>query len=142
MADSINIQTVQQFFTAQYAGDFDKAFGEYATPDFKWIVASANNQALKSVIPWAGYTHQGKEGYINLTSLLFAEFEPLEFEQHRYTDAGDRVFVEGHFMFRHRVTGLLADSDWVARFDMRDGRISGGQFFENTAGVAQARQAA
>ena len=142
MTDTHNIQTVKQFFAAQYAGDFETAFNHYAAPDFKWIVASANNDALQTAIPWAGYTHQGKEGYIKLTALLFAEFEPLEFEQHRYTDAGDRVFVEGHFLFRHRETGRIADSDWVARFDIRDGLISGGQFYENTAGVAEARKAA
>lgn len=141
MTDSPNIQTVKHFFAAQYAGDFDTAFRDYAAPDFGWIVGSADNEALKNAIPWAGYTHHGKEGYLSLTAMLFAEFEPLEFEQRHYTDAGDRVFVEGHFVFRHRETGLLADSDWIARFDMQDGRIRGGQFYENTADVARARMA-
>ncbi|MDY6940456.1 MAG: hypothetical protein SWY16_22715 [Cyanobacteriota bacterium] len=54
--------------------------------------------------------------------------------------AGDRVFVEGHFTFRHRTTGKIADSDFLAAFRMENGRISGGQFYENTAGVAAARQ--
>ena len=136
-----NIDTVKGFFAAQYAGDFDKAFQQYALPNFQWIVASADNDSLREAIPWAGYTHRGKEGYVRLVTLLFSEFEPLIFEQQRYTDAGDRVFVEGHFQFRHRETGKLADSDWVARFDMQDGRILGGQFYENTAAVAAARLA-
>ena len=77
-----------------------------------------------------------------MTTLLFSEFEALEFEPKRYSDAGECVFVEGHFTFRHRQTGKIADSYWIARFDMRDGLIAGGQFYENTAGVALARKAA
>ncbi|MEM9151351.1 MAG: nuclear transport factor 2 family protein [Cyanobacteria bacterium P01_F01_bin.3] len=137
-----NTQTVQKFFEAQYAGDFDLAFQAYAQPHFQWVVASSSNEALRAAIPWAGYIHQGKEGYIRLMSLLFSEFEALEFEPSRYTDAGDRVFVEGHFVFRHRTTGKIADSDWVARFDMDTGRIAGGQFYENTASIAEERRAA
>lgn len=137
-----NTQIVQKFFEAQYAGDFDVAFQSYAQPNFLWVVSSRQNEALRTSIPWAGYTHQGKEGYIRLVTLLFSEFEALEFEPRHYTDAGDRVFVEGHFIFRHRQTGKIADSDWIARFDMQAGRIAGGQFYENTAGVAEARRAA
>lgn len=142
MTISTNIQTVQKFFEAQYSGDFDLAFQAYAQPNFQWVVSSGNNETLRAAIPWAGYTHQGKEGYIRLVTLLFSEFETLEFNPRRYTDAGDRVFVEGHFIFRHRKTGKIADSDWVARFDMQDHYIIGGQFYENTAAVADARKAA
>ena len=135
-----NTETVQKFLEAQYAGEFDHAFQDYAHSNFQWVVSSNSNENLRAVIPWAGYTHKGKEGYVRLVTLLFSEFEALEFEPRRYTDAGDRVFVEGHFTFRHRETGKIADSDWIARFDMDAGRITGGQFYENTAGVAAARQ--
>lgn len=140
--EQTNVETVQKFFEAHYAGDFDRAFQAYAQPNFQWIVSSSSNESLRAAIPWAGYTHQGKEGYIRLVTLLFSEFEVLTFEPSRYTDAGDLVFVEGHFTFRHRQTGKIADSDWLARFDMEDGRITGGQFYENTVGVAEARRAA
>lgn len=120
----------------------DRAFKDYAHSSFHWIVGSGNNEALRRVIPWAGHVHQGKEGYIRLTTLIFSEFEVLEFIAQRYTDAGDRVLVEGHFTFRHHKTSKIADSDWIARFDIQDSRISGGQFYENTAGVAEARRAA
>ncbi len=71
---------------------------------------------------------------------LFREFEPLAFDAKRYTDAIFAVFVEGHFTFRHRETQGTAESDWVARFDMADGRLAAGQFYENTYAVAAARQ--
>ena len=141
MADSANVQAVRGFLTAQYAGDFETAFRDFALPDFRWIVSTADNDDLRAVIPWAGYSHDGKEGYVHLTNCLFSEFEALEFNPSRFTDAGDMVFVEGRFVFRHRKTAKIAVSDFVSRFDMRDGRIAGGQFYENTAAIADARKA-
>ncbi|MEM8718683.1 MAG: hypothetical protein AAGE84_05170 [Cyanobacteria bacterium P01_G01_bin.39] len=32
---STNTQVVQEFFTAQYAGEFDRAFKDYVNPNFK-----------------------------------------------------------------------------------------------------------
>lgn len=140
MSETGNIMAVKGFLDAQYAGDFDRAFGEFAQPDFTWIVSTAANDELRASIPWAGYEHKGKEGYVRLTTLLFSEFEALEFTPSKFTDADESVFVEGRFVFRHRETAKIAISDFIARFDMRDGRISGGQFYENTAGIAEARK--
>lgn len=140
MSESKNIVAVKGFLEAQYAGDFDTAFAEYAQSDFQWIVSTEDNEALRAAIPWAGYVHKGKDGYIRLTHVLFSEFEPMEFTPSRYTDAGERVFVEGRFVFRHRETSKLVVSDFIGRFDMRDYRITGGQFYENTFGVAMARK--
>jgi ketosteroid isomerase-like protein len=136
---SDNVKTVQGFFAAQYAGDFDRAFDFFADPGFEWVVSTTNDEALNRAIPWAGTTLVGKEGYKRLTTQLWTEFEPLEFELTRFTDGDERVFAEGHFLFRHRSTGKTAASDFVARFEMRDGKIAGGQFYENTYAVAQAR---
>ncbi|HZF33103.1 MAG TPA: nuclear transport factor 2 family protein [Candidatus Angelobacter sp.] len=133
-------EIVRSFFAAVYAADYERAFRDYAHPGFAWVVGSAANDGLRAAIPWAGYELVGREGYVALTSMLFSEFEPLSFETRRYVAAGDLVFVEGHFTFGHRQTGKIADSDWLARFDMRDGRIAGGQFYENTYAVAAARR--
>ncbi len=141
MKNSANIQAARGFLHAQYHGDFDRAFRDYAHADFRFVVASENNEDLRAVIPWAGYEHRGREGYERLMSLLFSEYESLEFEVRRLTDTGDQVFGEGHFVFRHRETAKVADSDFIVRFVMRDGKIAGGQFYENTAAVAAARQA-
>jgi uncharacterized protein len=134
-----NAEIVKSFFAATYAGDFERAFRDCAHPDFAWIVGSATNDDLRRAIPWAGHALTGREGYLSMTNTLFSEFESVRFEARRYIDAGDSVFVEGHFTFRHRETGRLADSDWLARFDMKNGRIAGGQFYENTYAVAAAR---
>lgn len=140
MDDSPNIEAAKRFYELVYAGDFDRAFSEYAHPDFHFAVGSSNNDELKAAIPWAGHVHQGREGYVALTNMLFSEFESLSFEPRRFSDTGDAVVVEGHFTFRHRVTAKIADSDWLVRLDMKDERIVGGQFYENTYAVAAARQ--
>lgn len=139
MPDLAPTETVARFFELQYAGDFDTAFRELATEDFTWVVGSRDNDELRTGIPWAGHRHNGKAGYMELTGQLFGEFEVIDFRPDWFHDAGDRVLVEGHFRFKHRETGYIADSDWMARFDMRDGRIAGGQFYENTFAVAAAR---
>jgi ketosteroid isomerase-like protein len=135
-----NTEVVRSFFDAVYAADYERAFDAFTSPGFTWVVGSADNDALRAAIPWAGTRLTGRDGYLSLVRTLFGEFEALSFVPLRYFDAGEAVFVEGQFQFRHRQTGKLADSDWLARFDMRDGRIAGGQFYENTYAVAAARQ--
>lgn len=134
-----NTDAVKHFFEAQYSGNYDKAFNNYANPEFTWAVGMGSNSELTAAIPWAGRRLAGAEGYKTLTGELFGEFEPLVFDAKRYDDVGDVVYVEGYFKFRHRKTGKIAEADWLARFNMRDGRISGGQFYENTYAVAAAR---
>lgn len=136
-----NTDVVRRFFEAtQYAGDFDRAFGEHVNPEFTWAVGMIDNAELTAAIPWAGRRLAGAEGYKTLTCELFGEFEPLVFDARRFSDVRDAVYVEGYFKFRHRRTGKIAEADFCARFDMRDERISGGQFYENTHAVATARQ--
>jgi ketosteroid isomerase-like protein len=134
-----NIDAVRGFLEAQYAGDFDGAFDRHANPEFTWAVGMSDNVQLTTAIPWAGRRLAGADGYRTLTGELFGEFESLLFDPRRFSDVGDAVYVEGYFRFRHRRTGRIAEADFCARFDMRDGRISGGQFYENTYAVAAAR---
>lgn len=134
-----NTETARRFFEAIYAGDFDGAFSRHAHKDYRFAVGSADSAELRAAIPWAGHPHLGQSGYAELMHQLFSEFEPLSFEAKSFVESGDKVFVEGHFRFRHRTTGKIAESDWLTRFDIRDGRIAGGQFYENTYAVAQAR---
>ena len=134
-----NISTVKGFLDLQYQGKIDEAFDTYANKNFSWIVGSGGNEALCKAIPWAGYRHNGLDGYKNLVSLLFGEYEAEVFEVHQYHDVDDQVFAVGHFKFKHKETGKVADSDFIGRFDMKNGKIAGGQFYENTFAVASGR---
>ena len=119
MTETTNTTAVRRFLELQYEGDIEGAFRRHAHPDFQWVVSTRDHDGLRDAIPWAGYTLEGKSGYEHLVGLLFGEFEPLEFTTTTFTDAGDRVFVEGRFVFRHRQTTKLAISDFLARFDLR-----------------------
>ncbi len=134
-----NIEVVQEFLRLQYEGKIEEAFTNHAAPNFKWIVSSGNNPALENAIPWAGMTHKGLEGYKNLTGLLFGEYEALEFDAKEFYEVQDKVFMTGHFKFKHYKTQKIADSDFVGLFHMKNGKIAGGQFYENTYAVAAGR---
>jgi ketosteroid isomerase-like protein len=140
MTANADIAIVQKFFEGIYAGELEAAFEACAQPDYRFVVGSSANEELNAAMPWGGVTHSGKQGFLKLTTRLFSEFEALEFDLRRFCAAQSQVFVEGHFVFRHRETGKIADSDFLARFDMKDGRIAGGQFYENTFAVAAARK--
>ncbi|MEO1050737.1 MAG: nuclear transport factor 2 family protein [Bacteroidota bacterium] len=134
-----NIETVQGFLDLQYQGKIDEAFASHADKNFSWIVGSRANEELTKAIPWAGYNHKGLEGYKTLVSLLFGEYDAEVFEVHQYHEVNDQVFAVGHFRFKHKETGKIADSDFIGRFEMKQGKIAGGQFYENTHAVAAGR---
>jgi ketosteroid isomerase-like protein len=132
-------RVVYDFYEAVYADDFDRAFDDYVDENFTFVVGTANNPALNAQIPWAGVEHKGRSGFDELVTVLYGEFEPIVMEPRVFTETGDTVFLEGHFRFKHKVTGKFADSDWLAKYTVKDGRMQGGIFYENTAGVAAAR---
>ena len=134
-----NTDIVKAFLALQYEGEIEEAFQNYATENFSWVVSTQENKELTAVIPWAGFTLKGLEGYNFLTSFLFGEFEALIYEPREFYEINDKVFMVGYFKFKHHKTGKLAESDFVGLFNMKEGRIEGGQFFENTYAVAAAR---
>lgn len=101
---------------------------------------SADNPDLRAAIPWACYDHMGAEGHANLYAQLLGEFDVEAFEPRSFAEAGGKVCVEGRSRFRRKETGKVADSDWCARLDTKDGRITGGRFYENAQRVAAARR--
>ena len=138
--DSHNIATVKAFLKAQFAGEAERGFHDYASPSFNWTVASRDSPDLTAAIPWAGFTLKGAEGYKNLMDLLFGEFEPLEFKPSAFYDAKEVVFVMGTLAFKHRKTEKIARSDFVSRFDIFEGKVGGGQMYEDTYAFASARK--
>ena len=135
-----NITVVKNFLALQYAGKIDEAFDKYAREDFYWTVSTQDNEELAAAIPWAGRQLSGKAGYKVLTGELFGEYESLNFDVHNYYAAEDKVFAVGHFDFRHYKTGKMAKSDFIGLFTLSDGRLAGGQFYENTYAVAAGRK--
>ena len=137
--DSWNTAVVKSFLAETYQGQLESACDRYAHSDLAWVVGTDKDDTLRFVIPWAGCKHKGHDGFAAFFRMLSAEFENLTFEAHRFTDIGDAVFVEGYSLLRHRETGKLASGDWLARVDMRERRIAGGQLYVNTFAIAAAR---
>ena len=140
MTELTGIPMVKEFFRLQYEGDYEQAFRRFGGDGFVVVTSSDENKELIAAIPWAGYRHDGKEGYAELNGALFGEFDVEQFEPQHFSDAGERIFVEGHFRFRHKATGKIADSDFCCRFIVEDDKITAVQFYENTYGVAEARR--
>ncbi|MBP2831041.1 hypothetical protein J8281_02475 [Aquimarina sp. U1-2] len=134
-----NIKVVQNFLTLQYEGKVEEAFEKYADPNFKWVVSTNNNKELTKAISWAGYEHRGLEGYKKLNELLFGEYEPLEFNTNEFYEVENKVFMIGDFKFKHYTTGKIAESDFVGIFNLKENKITDGQFYENTLAVAAGR---
>ncbi|MEM7550407.1 MAG: nuclear transport factor 2 family protein [Bacteroidota bacterium] len=134
-----NVEVVQNFLSLQYEGNIDDAFSNYAHQDFYWTVSTQNNEELNKAIPWAGKEHSGKKGYEELITELFGEYEAKKFEVYNYYEVKDKVFAVGHFDFQHYKTGKMAQSDFIGMFTVTDGKINGGQFYENTYAVAASR---
>jgi uncharacterized protein len=132
-----NVALVRRFYERVYAGDIDAVLA-MLHKDFTWIVGT-ESPALATAIPWAGRLLRGREGFLELVTTLFGEFESQEFEAQEFHPVGGHVFVQGRFEFRHYKTGKSAAGDWLARFDISGDEILGGQFFENTFAVAAAR---
>jgi uncharacterized protein len=128
---------VRAFYDHIYAGDIDAAL-TLIDGEFTWLVGTLSDE-LTAAIPWAGRILRGPEGFRELVEQLFGEFENIEFAARSYAASGEYVFVLGFFTFQHKQTGKKVTTDWMARFQVVDGFIRGGQFFENTYGVAAAR---
>ena len=131
---------VKKMLEMQYGSGVDTNFvTQYSNENFQWIVGIVNEE-LHKAIPWAGVVQNGMEGYYNLVGQLFGEFEVLQFLPKDFHETETKVFVEGYFKFQHKVTKKIAETDYIMRFDFDNGKISGGQMYENTYGVAEARK--
>ncbi|GAB3434950.1 nuclear transport factor 2 family protein [Flindersiella endophytica] len=133
-----NASLIRTFYDHVYSGEIEDILA-MLHDDFTWLIGT-NSEELAAAIPWAGRVLRGSKGFLEMVDGLFGEFETVEFQARDFVTAGDDVFVEGMFVFRHKETGKTAVSDWLARFRVADGKILGGQFFENTYAVAAARK--
>ncbi|WP_024802872.1 alpha/beta fold hydrolase [Nocardia sp. BMG51109] len=136
-ADAQPADVVRRYFGHIYAGEIDAA-AAMLHPDFTWLVGTESAE-LTAAIPWAGQVWHGRDGLRDLVEMLFGEYESAEFQARDFYPVGGHVFVRGYFDFRHKSTRKRAAGDWLADFEVIDGAIRGGQFFENTYAVAAAR---
>ncbi len=134
MSDQTNLGVVQQTYAAVGSGDIPAVL-DLLTDDVEWTLQGP------SVIPWAG-TRRGREGVAEFFSLLGETLEFEQFEPREFVAQGDTVVVLGYERSPVKATGCTFETEWAHVYTLRDGRIAKGRFFEDTAALVVALDAA
>lgn len=124
--------TVNDYFEAFGARDLDRLVS-FFSPDATWIVPGDPD-----LTPWVGH-RRGPEEIRQFFTQFFEAAEPLAFEVYSQTEIGsDGVLITGRFAYRFRDSGLEFEDEFVQRYTVEDGRITGFRIFEDSLGLARA----
>ena len=124
MSERTNTDVLQQGYEAFGRGDIPAVL-DLLTDDVEWI------QQGPSVIPFAGTRH-GHEGVAEYFSLLDEHLEFEQFEPREFVAQGETV-VLGYERSLAKATGRPLEQEWAHVYTLRDGKITTGRFFEDTA---------
>ncbi len=126
MSDSTtNVDVVQQAYAALGRGDIP-ALQSFLIDDVEWSLPGP------SVIPWAGTRH-GREGVAEFFSLIGETLEFEQFEARAFVGQGETVVVLGYERSLVKPTGRTFEQEWAHVYTLRNGKITKGRFFEDTA---------
>ncbi len=134
MSEQTNVEVVQQAYEAFGRGDIP-AMLEVMTDDVDW------NLQGPSAIPWAGPRH-GREQVGEFFSLIGQTLEFEQFEIREFVSQGDTVVILGYERSRVKQTGRPFENEWTHVYTFRDGKIAKGRFYEDTAAMVVALDAA
>ena len=130
MSERTNVGVVQQAYEAFGRGDIPAVL-DLLTDDVEWTLQGP------SIIPWTG-TFRRREGIAEFFSLLGETLEFEQFEPRKFVGQGDTVVVLGHERSVVKQTGRRYEQEWAHVYNLRDGKIATGRFFENTAAQVEA----
>ncbi|MGV3588379.1 MAG: nuclear transport factor 2 family protein [Adhaeribacter sp.] len=131
MSEQDNVKVVQEGYRLFLSGDFENLMPQY-TEDVEYIVPGPSDLS-----PIAG-RYVGKEGVKQFYSKVGAHFEFSVFQPQEMIPQGDKVVVLGHYEAKAKATGQLLAIDWIHLFQLRDGKVSRFQIYEDTATVVAA----
>ena len=134
MPDSPVVDVVKRAYAAFKSGDVE-GFLEMCAPDIEW-----GDVAIKGVAHHAGPV-RGRDAVRRAIETLVANEEVLEFQQHRFVDQGDRVFVQGIWRARAKPTGRTFQTNYVHAFTVRGGKVQKYEGYWDTAAHAEAFRA-
>jgi len=126
-----DVSLIQSLYAAFGRGDIATIIAAL-TPDVDWrLNGSRSDHPLLG--SWQG--QKGVQAFFDELAQVqdFSEFSPREF-----FDAGDRVFVLGHYAATMRKTGRKAACDWLHMFTLRGGKVVAFLEFTDTAEFARA----
>lgn len=115
MQEQQNTSKVQEMYAAFGRGDI-KAILNQIDDDCVWEAEGSANT------PTAG-RYCGRAGVADFFKRVAATWEMEAFEPREYIAQGDNVIALGHYRWRARVTGRIAESDWAMLFTLRNGKL-------------------
>lgn len=126
---------VQGFFDGFMRGDMQAVFAALAD-DIEYTV-NTRDTVTREAIPWSTTFHGASEVQAFFGRLM-QNFDVLGFTVDRLLADADEVAAFGHFKYLAKPTGATCETDWCARFTIREGRIARYQFFEDSYAIARA----
>ena len=134
MSEHTNAEVIRQAYEAFGRGDITAVLG-VLTDDVDWFLQGP------SAIPWAGPRH-GHEGVGEFFSLIGETLEFEQFEIREFVSQGDTVVVLGYERSRVKQTGRSFENEWAHVYTFRDDKVAKGRFYEDTAAMVVALDAA
>jgi Ketosteroid isomerase-related protein len=134
MSGQENTEIVREAYRNFQTGDIESLLNKLAD-DVAWQLPSMEN------VPFAG-KYQGREDVGRFFATLNEAQEAREFEPQNFIADGDKVAVQGRYLWRVKAGGREYQGDWMHVFTLRDGKITGFQEYTDTAAAASAYQKA
>ncbi|MBM9575879.1 nuclear transport factor 2 family protein [Leptospira sp. 201903070] len=125
-------EVVKSFFNAFGKGDFEGILSLFH--DDVSVVAVRNDPARSGLHG----SYNGKEGLQKFLTNLGTFFETKAFSVDSVIGEGDVAFASGSFVHKLKTTGNLFSSDWALKCIIRDNRILGYHFYEDSAAFEKA----
>ncbi len=125
-----NVDVVRKAYEAFGRGDIP-ALLETFDPSIEWVAPVGQYRI--------GGVHKGPDAIANDFFMVLGElWETLDVSPQEFIDAGDRVITLGTVTGKARTTGKMADSHYVHIFELRNGKVTRFEEYEDTATLNQA----
>lgn len=130
MPEQSNVDLVKSAYEAFSRGDIRGVVATLAD-NVDWYIQGPAS------IPMIGRRH-GPQEVAEFFKIVSDTEEAEEFEPKEFIAQGDDVVVLGHYRWRMKSTGRVAESDFVHVFVVRNGKIASYREYTDTAAFAAA----
>jgi uncharacterized protein len=135
MSEKENVALIQAAYEAFERGAIPEILGKLHE-DVEWILPGSST-GIRLMGPRRGRTEVEE-----VFAFLAADEEALQFEPQRFVAQGDMVVVFGHYKWRIRATGIVAESDFVHAYTLSGDAVVRFQEYTDTAAFVEAYRAA
>jgi len=130
VADQPNVALVKSAYEAFSRGDINGVLAALSD-DVDWHIQGPSG--IPMIGRWRG--HQEVADFFKIVN---DNEEAEEFTPHTFIGDGENVVVLGHYRWRMKATGRVAESDFAHAFVVRDGKVISYNEYTDTAAFAAA----